>query len=218
MMNFEVEGKKYKLEKLTFPERRELQRQYNLIYQEELKNGDSWFMTDARQVAKQMGQWSDEKDAELELLRKQIIDLQNKLDEGGYELEEAKQDAEKLAELRNKMVEFQSPLFWFQNNSIEGKAQGVQSDYEIFLRLKNERGKRYCKSFDEYLNKRDEGDPVVNVAFIYYSLGDDNPLDKLPENEFLREYFPEEFEGKDKDLPKPKEKKPFLKGGKPVEK
>lgn len=210
---FEVDGKKYQVRLPNAKEREEGERIHNRIFAYSLKTGgllDGQIMS----VAKEHGLWSDEKEAEVREIREQLGEKERVLDEGGIELEEAKAIAVTMKELRTKLLIFNLMLEELRGESVSRKADAAQVEFYVSRCTLDEQGRQVYKDLDDYyVNQNAPLAQAAMIAFnkLWYNFNEDSF--KFPEDNFMEEYFKEELEPAKK-----KEKKPFLKDGKPVKK
>jgi hypothetical protein len=214
-VEFEVAGVKYKVDKLSAKERREADRYKRIVFREAMREPGAWLQAQVSDIAKKTGVWSDETEARVEEIRKELLALETKLSKGGYELAEAKADAERMQQLRADYLEITMILGTLSSSSVEGQAESAEADYCMFLALKKDNGEKYCADFDDFLTKKEENDPVVLMATIQSS-GNLDFWQKLPENKFLNTYFKAEIVEKQEDATPTEEFKPFLANGAPV--
>lgn len=202
----------YEVRMPTAVQRREGRRLYNKTLAECLKDG-CILRAQVEDFAIKQGLWSEEKQAKVKALREELSSKARILEEGGIELEEAKKVAESMREIRSDLMELNFKLNEVATLSAEVQAENEEINYLISVCV-FKAGKPYFKSLDDYLQKVGE-DPVATVAslqfqYMWYGM-DNNVSDSYIENQFLKEFG---FE-KDEE-PEQKERKPFLKDGKPV--
>lgn len=218
--DFVVNDVTYKIKRPTATQRYEAQRIYNRTLNQAIADG-CMVKEQVQKFAEERGIITPEKDAEIEALRKQIIDLEKQLDQGGVELEVAKEWALKLRELRADLLVKSLVLAQLLSNTAERQAEIARDEYIISVVICNQHGVPVCKNFDDFLARRD--DPVIMAGedkFLEVNNGISYDFVKdLPENKFLLEYgfMDDNFRMSDDPEPeKPPEKKPFLKNGEPV--
>lgn len=207
---FEIEGKTYSVRLPNSKEREEGERIHNRIFSYSLKTGgllDGQVMI----VAKEHGLWNEEKEAEVKGIREELAEKERVLDEGGIELEDAKKLAVEMKELRTKLLIYNLMLEELRSESVSRRADNAQVEYFV-SRCTMCDGKQVYKDLDDYyLNQNTPlaQAALVNFNKLWYNFNEDSF--KFPEDNFMEEYFKEELEP-----PKKKEKKPFLKDGKPI--
>ena len=208
---FEVDGKTYAVRLPNAKEREEGERIHNRIFAYTLKMG-GLLEGQIMMVAKERGLWDEEKEAELKATREELIEKERILDEGGIELDEAKVIATQMKELRTKLLIFNFMLEELRSESISRKADAAQVEFFISRCTLDDRDRQVYKDLDDYyVNQNTPLAQGAMIAFnkLWYNFNEDSL--KFPEDVFMQEYFKEELEP-----PKKKEKKPFLKEGKPV--
>ncbi len=207
---FKVDEKEYTVRLPNSREREEGERIHNRVFAYALKSGgllDGQIMA----VAREHGLWNDEKEAEVAELRKELSDKEAILDEGGIELEEAKAIALQMKELRIKLLLNNLILEELRQESVSRKAESAQIEYFV-AKCTLDGGRTVFKDLDDFYTR--QNDPLAQnamVAFnkLWYNYNED--IFSFTEDKFMQEYFKEELEPLKK-----KEKKPFLKNGKPV--
>jgi len=193
-IEFEIQGEdgsvvKYKVDSPSVKERQEGKRVYNQTFREAVKSG-AWLRAQINELAKETGIWNESKEARLSEINAEMVRLEKKLEAGGYELEEAKKDALEMKALREESFSLSLEFATLLQHTAEGQAQSVENDYMVYLCLKDMNGKRYCSSFDDYMQKKDADDLIVASALIRYSY-DVDFYDKLPEVKFMNKFMPE---------------------------
>lgn len=212
VQTFTINEKEYTVRLPNSKEREEGERIHNRVFAYALKSGgllDGQIMG----VAREHGLWSDEKEAEVAQIRQELADKERVLEEGGIELDEAKQIALEMKELRMKLLLNNLVLEELRSESVSRKADAAQVEFFV-SRCTLDGNKPVFKDLDDfYTRQNDEIAQAAMIAFnkLWYNYNDD--VFSFSEDKFMQEYFKEELEP-----PKKKEKKPFLKGGKPVEK
>jgi len=179
----------YKVESPSVKERQEGRRVYNQTFREAIKSG-AWLRAQIGELAKETGIWNEEKELRVNEINAEMVRLEKKLEAGGYELEEAKKDALEMQKLRDESFKLSLEFAALLQHTAEGQAQSVENDYMVYLCLKDASGKRYCASYDDYLQKKDADDVVVANALIRYSY-DVDFYEKLPEVKFMNKFMPE---------------------------
>lgn len=141
-------------------------------------------------LLKKRGIWSEEQDAEEATIRNDMQKLEEILDNGGIELEEAKKHAISIFQMRNKLQLMLADKIQYLNETVEAKKRSTFLDYLVYACTvyNNMRTKNYYKSYEDFLNKKDTEDAEliqIKCSEIIYGLPD---LDDTPEKQFLREY------------------------------
>lgn len=212
MREFTIEDTKYEVRMPTSVQRREARRLYNKTLAECLKDG-CILRAQVSDFAIKQGIWSEEKEAKVKEIRKELEKKGRLLEEGGIELKKAKQIADEMRELREELLKLNFKLSEISSLTAETQAENEELNFLISCCV-FANGKPYFKSLDDYYQKVGD-DPVATVAslqFQYMWYGLDNDVSSsFIENKFLKEFG---FE-KEEEV-EVKERKPFLKNGKPV--
>lgn len=220
MKTFKYDDQDYNIAPVTAKERQEAKSVYRRAFFKALEDG-AFLQANALDVAKQCGLWSEKKDQELQELQIELEALLTKLEEGGYEFNEAVEDAVKAGEIRNKIFMINLTITDLLSHSAERQAETAEADYILWASLKKGKQKVY-KTFDEFLTAKDDNDPLIYAA-VSQDMNLSNEFYKeLPENKFLIEYgrMSEDLEVLDEEgnpvvaepepEPEKKETKPFI--------
>jgi len=218
MIDFTVNEKNYKVVKPNAKQHSEANKIYTREFNRLLKEGVLMVHDEMMATAKSRGLWSDQKEQEIQEKTKEIHALQDKLDKGGYELDEAREDAKKIQTLRGEILTSQFVLNGILDNTVEQQAQSARYDYLASVCIVDSNNKIYCKSLDDYYNSDD--DEVLNIGLVYFAkmyYGTAN-IEKSIDAKFIDDYgLEDKVDKKEPKKIKKVEKKPFLKNGKPVE-
>ena len=171
-------------------DQREAQKVYNQAFTDAIKS-KSVVRAKLDDLLRDQGLWNDEKQADYSSMQKQLLDGERRLAKGGFSINEAKQLAFEMQEIREKIKDLISVRTSLDNHSAEGQADNARFNYLVSsCVVYKDSGEKYFSSLEEYLNKSD--DPVAilgaqNLANMIYGL--DNNFEKnLPENKFLAKY------------------------------
>lgn len=211
MRKFTINDVEYEVRMPNSKQRRDARRLYNRIFKEALDDG-CILQVQLDDFNRQHGLWTDEDEAELRSTRTELGQLEQVLDEGGIELEEANKIADKMVDLRNELFRMNIRINQLADQTAEQQAQASQMDYFV-ANCTYSNNKPVFKSLDDYY-ERLENDDVASRATAEFSAmwyGIDEDSWTFPETKFKKEYG---FLDDKKD--EPKERKPFLKNGKPV--
>lgn len=232
---FEFEGKAYCVTHPSIEERQQAKIHYQKMFSVAIKNG-AFLNSQILDVAKECGLWDQKKEQELNSIETELRAIIKRLDKGGYAFEEAVDDAVKAKELRSKIYSYNLLFADLASHSAERQAEMMEQDYLLFCTLKKDNGRnRVYKSFEEFLDKKDEDDLILYATL---SMGaNNNAFKELPENQFLIEFNrmndnlqllddegnPIDLDGNPVEIDEAKEekveRKPFLdKKGKPIKK
>lgn len=171
-------------------DQREAQKVYNQAFTDAIKS-KSVVRAKLDDLLRDQGLWNDEKQAEYSTMQKQLLDGERRLAKGGFGINEAKQLAFEMQEIRDKIKDLISVRTSLDNHSAEGQADNARFNYLVSVCVVyKDSGEKYFSSLEDYLNK--STDPVAisgaqNLANMIYGL--DNNFEKnLPENKFLCKY------------------------------
>ena len=207
---FELDGKTYKVRLPNSKEREEGERIHAKAFATALKNG-GFLEGNIYKVARENGLWDDEKEAAVAATRQELADKQKILDEGGIELDHAKQVALAMKELRYKLLLENFILEEIRAQSVNRKADAARQDYFVSCCVLDDKDKPVFKGLDDFYTRQNE-DIVGMSAFafqkVWYNYNE--KTFSFPEDEFLAEFNLLD------PAPEPVKRKPFLKDGKPI--
>ena len=194
--NFEIEEKgksvdrAFSITEVTLQQQNEATKVYNRAFRDALESG-ALLRNKLEDYMRNQGLWNDDKQADLELLQKEILDKEKQLAKGGIRLSVAKDTAmemsEKRIEIRTMLMERNS----LDGSTAEGQADNAKFDYLVSASLVyNDSNKPYFKDLADYRNRNTE--PVAleaakRCAQKLYGL-DSNHEHNLAENKFLKEF------------------------------
>jgi hypothetical protein len=194
--NFEIEEKgksvdrAFSITEVTLQQQNEATKVYNRAFRDALESG-ALLRNKLEDYMRNQGLWNDDKQADLELLQKEILDKEKQLAKGGIRLSVAKDNAmemsEKRIEIRTMLMERNS----LDGSTAEGQADNAKFDYLVSASLVyNDSSKPYFKDLADYRNRNTE--PVAleaakRCAQKLYGL-DSNHEHNLAENKFLKEF------------------------------
>lgn len=187
---FEHDGVKYAVLRPKMDQITEANKLSREVFNEELNEG-SLLRTQLDTELRKRQLWSDDREAEYQLLRKEIVDGEYALAVGGIKLSEAKDLALEMKKKRREMVEMLTAKSELDNNTCEGKADAARFNYLVATSLVyEESGEPYFKNgLADYILKQD--DPVSERAaseFFYLISDTEQSDDDLPENKFLKQF------------------------------
>jgi len=135
--------------------------------------------------------WSDEREANYQRLRVEIVDREYKLAAGGIKLSEAKQLALEMKQKREEMVELLSSRTDLDSNTCEGRADAMRFNY-LFANclVYSDSGEKYFKNgLNDYLLNQEDLVGLVGASEFFYLISETDQVDdKLPENKFLKQF------------------------------
>lgn len=156
------------------------------------EDGNPTAVLEARieEYARSQGVWTEEKETQKREIAQKIIANMEKLEAGGLKLNEAKEIALEISDLRSELAVLESPLTGLRSQSIESQCTDVAFNYLLVQCIKDEDGNKVFEDVKAY--KRAKNHPWLREAFqhfmkTYYGLEDDWEKE-LPENKFLLEY------------------------------
>jgi len=187
---FEYQGVVYAVKRPTIQQTIDANNFRRETFNKELQSG-SLLRDQVDHEIRKRGLWNDEKEAEYQKLRKEIIDYEYKLAKGGIKLAEAKNIALNMKKKRAEMVDLLSSRIDLDSNTCEGRADSARFNY-LFANCfyYDETDQPYFPNgLQDYLLSQD--DPVVSKAAtqFYHLLSDtENQDENLPENKFLKKF------------------------------
>lgn len=217
---FEVNGSKYKIKMPTAAQQHEARRVYNRAKNAAIADG-CMIREQVPKFARERGIITDEREAEIRQLEKELTELSAKLDAGGVELEEAKEWALRMREIRAELLVHNLVYASIMADTAERQADSARDEFLMSVCITDLYNKPVCKNIDDFIARQD--DPVVIAGIDKYnelvSGLNSNFVYDLPENKFLTEYnFVDEnlqlLEDKVEDVKV--ERKPFLRNGVPL--
>lgn len=180
-----------------------------------------------RAQAEEKGIWSNQKEAETEAVRKEINELLDKIDAGGYDFDEAVTDAKRVTELRAKILELVQPLNELLSYSAESQGQDAFDDYLMSKTILNQNKRPVFSSYEKFIAAKVKNSQIIIGAILAKNNGNLDFFRELPENKFLIDYgrldkedlaYLDEDGNKETVVEEPEkvEFKPFTKNGKEV--
>lgn len=208
--NYEVDGVKYKVKKPTEVDIDNAELIQAKEFNKGLKDPNSLFNAEKIELLKKRKIWTTQQDEEMNKSSEKVNELLEKLSEGGYEVDDAVQDAEECIRQRNLYFLYSATLNSLLSDTVENISSKAKMDYLLLRSIYKEDGSQVFQTAEELNDKRDteivtKGETIFN-EYWYGKL-------EFPEQQFLEEFAPEKLTD---DSPKA-ERKPFLKNGAPVE-
>jgi hypothetical protein len=188
----EIDGveKEYLVRSPTLDNQREAQKVYNQAFTDAIKS-KSVVRAKLDDLLKDQGLWSDEKQAQFNLLQKEILDGEKRLAKGGFSLNEAKDLAIEIKAKRDEIRDLISVRTSLDNHSAEGQADNSRFNYLVSVCVVyNDSKEPVFKDMEDYLNRSTEEVSILgaqNLANMLYGLDNDYESN-LPENKFLKKY------------------------------
>lgn len=171
-------------------DQREAQKVYNQAFTDAIKS-KSVVRAKLDDLLKDQGLWSDEKQAQFNLLQKEILEGEKRLAKGGFSINEAKDLAISIKAKRDEIRELISVRTSLDNHSAEGQADNARFNYLVSVCVVyNDSKEPVFKDMEDYLNRSTEEISLLgaqNLANMLYGLDNDYESN-LPENKFLKKY------------------------------
>ena len=171
-------------------DQREAQKVYNQAFTDAIKS-KSVVRAKLDDLLKDQGLWSDEKQAQFNLLQKEILDGEKRLAKGGFSLNEAKDLAIAIKAKRDEIRDLISVRTSLDNHSAEGQADNARFNYLVSVCVVyNDSKEPVFKDMEDYLNRSTDEVSILgaqNLANMLYGLDNDYESN-LPENRFLKKY------------------------------
>lgn len=137
---------------------------------------------------KEKGIWDEDRESELLLLQKELIIHLQRLEEGGYSIEDAKKDAIKAHELRQEIQELSLERSNYLGQTLEAKVRNVEFEYLVsWCPVYNDTRQPYFADYNDYVTRSDSLEAILisaKAADLFYGLPD---FDDTPEKRFLVE-------------------------------
>jgi len=171
-------------------DQREGQKVYNQSFTDAIKS-KSVVRAKLDDLLEDQGLWNDEKQAKFTSLQKELLDGEKRLAKGGFSLNEAKDLAIKMKQLRDEIRDLISVRTSLDNHSAEGQADNARFNYLVSVCVVyNDTKQPYFSSLEDYLNRSTDQVAIQgaqNLANMLYGLDNDYESN-LPENKFLKKF------------------------------
>lgn len=188
--DFEVEGVKYAVVRPNIQVLTGANKIRRETFNQELESG-SLLRDQLEEELRKRELWSDEREANYQRLRVEIVDNEYKLAAGGIKLSEAKQLALEMKQKREEMVELLSSRTDLDSNTCEGRADAMRFNY-LFANclVYSDSGEKYFKNgLNDYLLNQEDLVALVGASEFFYLISETDQVDdKLPENKFLKQF------------------------------
>ena len=223
-MKVTVDEKVYVVKK---PGQKELSRaklESNKVFKRSISSDEFFLREELYNILRNRGFWNDEKENELNDLRKQIEEKEVILKKGGIELQEAKEVALTLKLLRYKLLLLTAKEREFDELTVEAQSDNAYFDALVSECVFDEEGNKVYSSYQDYLGKKSEDYSYQCASALADIIYEFKNFEKtLPENSFLLEYgfIDDELQLIEEEVveeEKVVEFKPFLKNGEPINK
>ena len=225
MIDFECKGKKYKIADPTDKDLEEGEARRLKALTAAINNG-CFLESQVYEQAEKLDIWNEDKAKELSSAQKEISALEQKLEAGGYDLNEAVEDAKKMSQLRNQIFSITMAVNNLLEYSADRYADLAEADFLLWKTLKDDKGKQVFKTLAEFVTAKKQDDEIIRSALLARVNSDISFLLELPENKFLIKYgrMNENLEFLDENgelefkIPEKKKikAKPFTKDGEPI--
>ena len=157
-------------------DQREAQKIYNQSFTDAIKS-KSVVRAKLDDLLKDQGLWNDEKQAQFNLLQKEILEGEKRLAKGGFSLNEAKDLAISIKSKRDEIRELISVRTSLDNHSAEGQADNARFNYLVSVCVVyNDTKEAVFKDMEDYLNRSTEEVAILgaqNLANMLYGLDND---------------------------------------------
>lgn len=202
------------------------------VFNEALQGG-ACLKSQLNKVLRERKVWDESDQKEVDELSKKVEDNIEKLNEGGFDIMEARELAIQSYNLRMALLEKLSIIREHNSLTAEGQADDAYFDALVARCCFKEDGSKVFKSYEDYISKSKE--PYASflakeLSTLIY--GDLDYIKEFPENKFLQEFgfidddmnfIDEEGNKVDSKYQKIVEeekpvRKPFLKNGQPIDK
>jgi hypothetical protein len=174
----------------SLSDQREGQKVYNQAFTDAIKS-KSVVRAKLDDLLEDQGLWNDEKQAKFTSLQKELLEGEKKLAKGGFSLNEAKDLAVKMKQLRDEIRDLISVRTSLDNHSAEGQADNARFNYLVSVCVVyNDTKQAYFSSLEDYLNRSTDQVAIQgaqNLANMLYGLDNDYESN-LPENKFLKKF------------------------------
>jgi hypothetical protein len=174
----------------SLSDQREGQKVYNQAFTDAIKS-KSVVRAKLDDLLEDQGLWNDEKQAKFTSLQKELLEGEKKLAKGGFSLNEAKDLAVKMKQLRDEIRDLISVRTSLDNHSAEGQADNARFNYLVSVCVVyNDTKQPYFSSLEDYLNRSTDQVAIQgaqNLANMLYGLDNDYESN-LPENKFLKKF------------------------------
>jgi hypothetical protein len=188
--DFEVEGVKYSVVRPNIQVLTGANKIRRETFNQELESG-SLLRDQLEEELRKRELWSDDREANYQRLRVEIVDREYKLAAGGIKLSEAKQLALEMKQKREEMVELLSSRTDLDSNTCEGRADAMRFNY-LFANclVYSDSGEKYFKNgLNDYLLNQEDLVALVGASEFFYLISETDQVDdKLPENKFLKQF------------------------------
>lgn len=224
-MKVTVGEKNYVIRKPGHKEVTKAKMESNKVFKKCLSSDEFFLRDELYTILRDRGFWNDEKEKELQDLKKTIVDKELVLKKGGIELDEAKNVALELRVLRYRLLLLTAKEREFDSLTVEAQADNAYFDSLVAESVFDEEGNKIFSSLQDYEEKRSEEYAYTCAEKLGEMLYDINNFEKeLPENKFLVEYgfANEDLKLIEEDNEEEEKEEvvfsPFLKNGEPVQK
>lgn len=187
-IEFTHDGKDYFVRKPTVEDNLKAQEVANSTFKSALQSG-ALLRSELDDVLKKRKLWSDEKEAEFQVLKKELEDALNVLRRGG-KLENGRKAAIKIRDIRNKQRALLMPRYQLDSMTAEGQSDNARLNCLVALCSFSADKAPIFKGYEDYIARSNEELAVAaagKVAEMVYNF-DENYDHGLPENKFLSQY------------------------------
>lgn len=192
MFKIEVDGKEVELEVVlpTLKDKNASEQIRNKKFREAL-DGGAYLKKEIGNILKERGQFGDKEEAEVKKLKKQIEEGVKKLNEGGFDIDEAVSLAEQISKWRGELVQTMQVYADMADFTAEGQADNAAFDCLISRCVVYNKDKNpFYSGYEDYVNKKNKDYSYACANEFYKLMGgiDTDSIGDLPEFQFLKEY------------------------------
>lgn len=173
----------------TIPEMDEANKVYRVAFTKALKE-KSLLRAKLRDFMREQELWDDEKEAELQTLRKNLSQGEKTLAMGGIKLSEMKQVCLNMRKWRSELRDLLMVQSDIDKVTAESQAEDTQFEYMVATCTYYVDGEKVWKTVDEY-RRPEIPEIAIRAAMRFASLQhgvDENFEESLPENKLLKKY------------------------------
>jgi len=187
---FSVDGVEYKVIRPTIEILTEANKLRRETFNQELEAG-SLLRDQLEEELRKRELWNDDREANYQRLRAEIVDHEYALAKGGIRLADAKSIALMMKRKRGEMVALLSARTDLDANTCEGKADAIRFNY-LFANclVYSDSGEKYFPNgLGDYLLRQEDPVALAGASEFFYLISNTDQVDdKLPENKFLKQF------------------------------
>lgn len=177
--------------KPTYKQRVESEKIRSTVFRQAVQAG-AYLIQELDNELKKRGFWDEDKENQLRELQRFIREGVARLNEGGFDIDEAKKLALEISSKRMELANLAVVRGDFADKTAEGQANNSSYDYLVSqCVVYNDSGKPYFLSYEDYMNRKGDEDGAECAAKVYeliFGTVSDEAIAGLPENQFLKEF------------------------------